>query len=82
MIVNPFDPLGVLKSWTEQGRRAQEAADRIVAQQRQAQRAAALGLLVADVDTAYALFKQHPDDESAGNLADAIDHYRKAATDV
>jgi len=80
MTVNPFDPLDVLKNWTEQGRRAQEAADRIVARQRQAQRTAHLAALVTDVDTAYTAWRQHPDAPSATNLIDAVVHYRKAIT--
>lgn len=82
MTVNPLDPLGVLKTWTDNARRAQDATDRIIAQAEQGKRTARLAALVADVDTAYAAWRQHPDAASAGNLADAITHYRENLTDA
>ena len=79
---DPMDPLGVVRYWTEKGRQAQDAVNRITAQQRQAQRAARLAACVTDVATAYAAFIQAPDEPSAANLAGAVEQYRKVAADA
>ena len=65
---NPFDPLGIYKSWTD-------AAERTTEQMREAQRQLKLTAARADVDASYAAFRNVSDTASAQNLRKAVDAY-------
>lgn len=69
---NPFDPLGIYSTWTG-------AAERSVAQLREAQRQLKLTAARADVDVAYLAFRNVSDVTSATNLAAAVASYLEAA---
>jgi len=69
---NPFDPLGIYAAWTS-------AAERTAEQMKEAQRQLKLTAARADVDAAYAAFRNVSDAESAGNLAKAVESFLNVA---
>ena len=72
MSINPFDPLGVYAAWSN-------AAERTAEQMKEAQRQLRLTAARADVDAAYAAFRNVSDTESAENLAKAVAGYLNVA---
>lgn len=68
MSVDPFDPFGAYRMWTT-------AATRTAEQLQEARRQARLTAARADVDVAYAAFRNVSDRESAENLKAAVEAF-------